>query len=203
MGKRRQLVSAAATGCALIALILGELSGPSQRAAVAAASTPGPQSVVPCTPPHSPNTILCNKTRQADEDECALMVRPTTASLTIHSHYGREAHERSWVRFRASTPGGCSPAGREVVRVRDEVRNGPGVSFIPYGQAIVMTVVNLKSRPGAPRLMTVTAPTPDCKALIAGSAVRPVVSVTWIPKKGWSNKGPQTFSITGQTKAVC
>lgn len=154
----------------------------------------------------SPNfgPMLCGDTKDNIEANCAGTVKPTSANLAIKNFYLDHSGSRYEVKFTAPTPGGCSPVGKEIITVGQQLRDGASGSFAPNGKVNTMPITNLKKRIGAPRPETTVVEAPySCNTLTAGSAVRSVVTVKWIPKKGWSSKGTVAVSVPGPSRRVC
>jgi len=169
-------------------------------------SQANPNSVISCDLQSAHhNTLICGMTKQEAEDTCALAVRPNPDILQTHSGYVSNSRSKYQVTFRATTPGGCVDAGTEEIYVKQLVRDGPSGQFEPNGKAEHVPRPDRHTERYGSFLHTkavMYAPY-DCTKLLAGSAVEPVVTVKWIPKRGWSSKGTITVGVPGPERSIC
>jgi hypothetical protein len=91
--------------------------------------------------------------------------------------------------FHEREVGVCHYAGNRQLSYVEQLRTGPSGSFVPIGTpttAIADGIIAVQQK---------LAPALSCSARLAGSAIREVVTVHWIPKAGWG-RTPTTYPYT-------
>lgn len=133
---------------------------------------------------------LCHVPKQQATDSCAELVAENNGPqiIGLRVHYD-EATQRYRVSFNEPPTGGCGKyAGRRLVSTYQEVREGPSGAFHEIGST---TTVTASGRYIVRRSIHETFP---CSASTAGSALRQVVAVRWIPNPGWGST-PTHYAI--------
>jgi hypothetical protein len=146
------------------------------------------------------NTIVCGRSKKEAERYCseAGVEHPPTVAGVLHlkAHYLKGSTSKLSISFETVDIHGCDPVGTRKISVFQELRKGPAGQFQRNGGAVTIETNNQTTVD-----KTVNAPY-ICAAGMAGSAIKTVVELTWIPRKGWGNK--QAHSI-GQSpvQAIC
>ena len=180
----------------------GSVSGLTVQTAVSASAK-----LPYCEYPNKYYPALCGVTKQQATDYCAEQV----ADDNIPHWSGLKASYVSASRqfsfgFSEKATGVCGKyAGSRQVSYYEEMRSGSTGAFARVGPT---TIVTADEYDRVRRTIPVTL---QCSAPLSGSAVREVVKVSWIPKKGWGtvptsypfNKVPMVWSWPTKAQIVC
>jgi hypothetical protein len=142
-----------------------------------------------CEYPNNYYPALCGVPKQKATDYCAEQAandnNPHSSSL--RARYVKASHQFSFA-FTENPMGGCGKyAGSRQVSYYEEMRTGLTGAFARVGPTTTVTA-NEYDR------VRRTMPIPlQCSAPLAGSGVREVVKVSWIPRSGWGTM-PTNYS---------
>lgn len=146
-----------------------------------------------CDYPDHFNTVVCDQPKKSVEAYCAESAEGDWPE-GLHSGYVDGSKRKYGVSFRIQEISGCAPAGQRKVSVFQELRQGPNGTFKKNSNT-----ASHKSVYDFEMDKTLIAPY-NCSAKgMAGSAVRTIVQLTWIPKKGWPGK-PSTSTFGEDNK---
>jgi hypothetical protein len=90
---------------------------------------------------------------------------------------------------------GCWPAGIRQISISQQRRVGPTGSFLDVGSA--NTVRTDKKY----KVSFVLSEPYSCTSLAAGSAVRAIERITWLPKRGWGIR--KNYVFYSQVEKIC
>jgi hypothetical protein len=190
MGMRNLLAIASLTFTAFAAAEVataGEPIGPVPAADAAA---------LQCKNPQAPgyNTIICLRSPQQTEAYCA---RALQEPESFQSGYVGNSTSQYKVSFTEPGMVGCQPAGTRKFTFFEELRNGPSGTF--QENSPVITAKTTKPY----KADTVLSAPYDCATDTAGSAVRAVVKVTWIPNKKSGVTKDTVKTYDGKSQPIC
>jgi hypothetical protein len=174
---------------------------PESIAATASAKVPY------CEYPNKYYPALCGVSKQQATNYCAEHVADDNIPhwSGLRASYVSASRQFSFG-FSEKATGVCGKyAGSRQVSYYEEMRSGLTGAFARVGPT---TTVTANEYDRVRRTIPVTL---QCSALLAGSAVREVVKVNWIPKKGWGtvptsypfSKVPIVWSWPTKAQTVC
>lgn len=151
-----------------------------------------------CHYPDNYNTILCSRTKLQAEEYCAraVTIQPPENFRGRYTDKSRGKYSLSF-----SDPViGCSPAGVREDASYTELRQGPQGNFTRNSE-----IVSFKTNKAFNTREALQSPINCSAAGMVGSAIRPVVKVTWLTAKGWPHlpKSTATHTFEGKTQTVC
>jgi hypothetical protein len=145
-----------------------------------------------CDYPNNYYPGICGVPKQKVTDTCADQAANDNNphSSGLRASYAT-ASQQFTLSFTENPMGGCGKyAGSRQVSYYEELRSGSAGAFARVGPT---TTVTANEYDRVYRTIHVAV---DCSSSSTGSAVREVVRVGWIPKKGWGTV-PKDYAIVG------
>jgi hypothetical protein len=150
------------------------------------------------------NTKLCGETREQAENLCGQRITNVTqGTLLTSGRYVDNSQSQYRVAFRAVTAGGCWPGGTEHITVVQQLQNGASGVFTQNGPTTLVDTSKIEHTARLYPVQAILDAPYDCATLMPDSAVRPVVTVEWIPKPGWSHAKALSTIVPGPSTPIC
>jgi hypothetical protein len=150
-----------------------------------------------CKDPEAPgyNTIICLRSPRQREEYCASHLQEPEAFKS--ESVGSSTQEDYRISFREPEMTGCSPAGTRKFTFFEALRDGSEGTFERNSRVITVKTTN------AYKANTVLKAPYDCATDTAGSAVRAVLQVTWVPDKSSGVTKSTTQTYTSKSESIC
>jgi|GEM_PF-7009849 hypothetical protein len=187
----------AVAGSSLVAMFAGIAGDLVPQTAVSAADAAALQ----CKNPEAPgyNTIICLRSPQQTETECesAALQKPHP----FREGYATNSKSDYKISFGEPEMTGCAPAGTRKFTVSQEARDGSAGTFEESSN--IVTIMAPKGGKPVNASEGVTAPY-NCAVDTAGSAVRAVLKITWVPNKKFDPHAKDSVqTYYGKSQAIC
>jgi hypothetical protein len=154
-----------------------------------------------CKDPQAPgyNTIICLRSPQQTETEC--MSSALQKPHPFREGYASNSKEEYKISFGEPGMTGCAPAGTRKFSFFQEARNGSAGTFAKSSN--VVTVMAPRSGNPVNANKVVKAPY-NCAVDTAGSAVRAVLKITWVPNKKFAPHAKNSVTTyDGKSQPIC
>lgn len=187
----------AVAGSSLVAMFAGAFGDLAPQTAVSAADAAALQ----CKNPEAPgyNTIICLRTPAQTEAECQKSALQTPHPF--REGYATNSQEDYKISFGEPEMTGCAPAGTRKYTLFQETRDGSAGTFEKSSN--VVTVMGPRNGAPVKADKAVTAPR-NCAVDTAGSAVRAVLKITWVPNKKFDPQAKDVVqTYNGKSQPIC
>lgn len=144
------------------------------------------------------NTLVCYQSKEGVVSDCLIATHQTPSKY--RAGYEGSSREQFAVSFRLPNIKGCAPAGVRKVTVVQELRKGSSDTYEKNSNTYT-------KKTNKPFVVSTRLKAPyNCgDPGMAGSRVRTVTTLTWVPRKGWPvRKGAKLArTITGNPRTIC